>query len=295
MSYNKYYFIMQLFNLTSNEKSLKDYVIDILSAKWPLSVRKIYNDIKNKYGKHVTYQAVYKTVQQLCGQNVLIKQDRDYGISLDWIRQAHKILDDLQSAYVNKQPLPLAKGIIHANVDGDTTTLVFETVLDWNNYNFDLEKSESGPVCSECRHLWWPLFKVRETSDFAKYLGASNSRKYTICRGNTETDKWCAEMEQHMGFNTITGIDCSHNCDVCIVGDYVVEIYYPEDVLAVIEKTYNAAKGIHEIDLGKLYREFLEKKTQINVVIHKNTTIAERIREQILSHFKKKHHSASSK
>src|SRR4030043_224159 len=45
--------------------STKDYVITILGYDWPLSIKKIFNLIKKRYGHNVTYQAVFKAVNEL--------------------------------------------------------------------------------------------------------------------------------------------------------------------------------------------------------------------------------------
>ena len=58
-------------------KSVKDCIISILSAEWPLSAKKIYNRIKSG-GAEVSYQAVHKALKELSGKGILEKEDKGY-------------------------------------------------------------------------------------------------------------------------------------------------------------------------------------------------------------------------
>ena len=47
------------------ESTIKDIIIEILSAEFPSTARKIFNIVRKNYRKQVSYQAVYKALHEL--------------------------------------------------------------------------------------------------------------------------------------------------------------------------------------------------------------------------------------
>ena len=85
-----------------NKKSTKDLIIDILSYSWPLTTRKIYNLIKRK-GLSVTYQAVHKSIKELLDQGIVIKQNKEYQLNIEWIKKRHEFIEKLKYAYIDRK------------------------------------------------------------------------------------------------------------------------------------------------------------------------------------------------
>ena len=87
--------------LNSNSKSTKDMVISLLSQKWPLSAKEIYNSMRREFGAEFSYQAVHKILNELQQEKILEKNGMSYQISKNWIEQVKKFSSDLDEKYTN--------------------------------------------------------------------------------------------------------------------------------------------------------------------------------------------------
>jgi len=83
------------------KKPLKNMIIYTLVSEWPLTVRKIYNNVKNNNGIDVTYQAVFKTVKELVEKDVLVEKDKKYMINMGWINMVYDIADMVKKRYLS--------------------------------------------------------------------------------------------------------------------------------------------------------------------------------------------------
>lgn len=83
------------------KKPLKNMIIYILVSEWPLTIRRIYNKIKNSNGIDVTYQAVFKTVKELVEKDVLVENKKNYMINIGWINMVRDIADMMKKRYLS--------------------------------------------------------------------------------------------------------------------------------------------------------------------------------------------------
>lgn len=78
--------------LLGKKKTVKDYIISILSSEWPLSSRKIYNILTKRYNVAVSYQAVHKAIKELIDSGIVIRGWKDLQLNLDWIKEVKGLL-----------------------------------------------------------------------------------------------------------------------------------------------------------------------------------------------------------
>ncbi len=83
--------------LTGNKKTVKDAIISILASEWPLSAKKIYHRVRKM--KRVSYQAVHKALKELTDESILEKTNKNYRISLSWIKSMEDFLNKLEVSY----------------------------------------------------------------------------------------------------------------------------------------------------------------------------------------------------
>ena len=70
-----------------------------------------------------------------------------------------------------------------------------------------------------------------------------------------------------------------------VIGDYVAQPYFLGDYRKEWQKFWEVKK-VSDLDLDKWYHFIYDKKTQIRVVIMKNTEIADQIRDWTIKQFK---------
>ena len=86
--------------------------------------------------------------------------------------------------------------------------------------------------------------------------------------------------------NSRCGVEDSGVSDYVVFMDAVIQVFYPKDILDAINKVFDSAKGINDVNIKKLSELVFERKTTIPVIITRNHVLAEQLRNRVLSYFK---------
>ena len=89
--------------IKSKRMPLKSMIIYTLVSEWPLTVRKIYNKVKNSNGIDITYQAVFKSVNELVEKDVLVRNGKEYMINIGWINMVKDTADMVKKKYLKEE------------------------------------------------------------------------------------------------------------------------------------------------------------------------------------------------
>ena len=275
----------------SGKSTTKDYVISVLSYDWPLSIKKIYNSIKKKYGYSATYQAVYKTVNELLKDDVLKKSEEGYLLNLLWLKQIHDYTEITQTNYYTKSRINIIEGVKDSKIEGNLQVLTFETWFDVEKYLYYLQKNcilgagKKNVLCVHHNHEWRPLFYMRAEYNWMKKLIEKGHRVYFLCADSTASDNWAASFYKKMGVKMKTNAKCSETCELMVFGDMVVQIYIPPELQKNLDNAFKKSKSVSDVDVPWLISNVFEKKTDIKVVINKDAKIAEQIIGQTVARF----------
>lgn len=85
------------------EGKVKGAVVAILSCRWPLSLKSIYSAVTRQYALHVSYHAVHKALNQLAAKGVILKENNEYCLNLEWIEKIKCFTASLEKAYAKEQ------------------------------------------------------------------------------------------------------------------------------------------------------------------------------------------------
>jgi len=66
------------------KNSIRVFVVKELSNKWPQSAKSIHN--KAKRHNDVSYSAVYKALNELARDGIVVKRERKYMLSTTWLQ-----------------------------------------------------------------------------------------------------------------------------------------------------------------------------------------------------------------
>jgi hypoxanthine-guanine phosphoribosyltransferase len=94
----------------TKKRSVREAVISILSNEFPLSTKKIFNRVKKDHNLSVTYQAVFKSIQEMIVENVLEKIDKEYKLNITWIENLENEIKIIKHSYVK------GEGKSHSNL-----------------------------------------------------------------------------------------------------------------------------------------------------------------------------------
>lgn len=84
----------------TKKRSTREVIISILSREFPLSIKKIYNQVKKEYNLEVTYQAVFKVVKEMLNDGVVEGKGKEYQLNIKWIRELENELDVIKKSYI---------------------------------------------------------------------------------------------------------------------------------------------------------------------------------------------------
>jgi hypothetical protein len=274
---------------TKKDSTTKDKIISILGYEWPLSARRIYRLLKKKDNFLGTYQAVYKAIQEMCKNKILQKNKTEYQLNLDWIKKIH---DETEMIRVNYYAIQKAT-ILEGNDSSEIKILAFKNWFDVEKYLYYLQKKfilnankkEDLFFCHS--HEWRPLFYLRAEYNWLTKLQIEGHKTYTLCSGNTTIDKKMAEFYNSAGNKIKLGAKYAEEFETMIYGDNIINIYISLELRENLHKYFSSIKNISEIDYIYLIANIFEKETHIKVVINKDTNLANELKKQLLSKFRK--------
>ncbi|MCK4550497.1 MAG: hypothetical protein KAT91_00940 [Candidatus Aenigmarchaeota archaeon] len=271
---------------TQENMSTKDTIIYLLSIHWPLTARKIHNKMRKIYKTHITYQSVHKTLKSLEETGVLEKNNKEYQINIDWIRNIQQFATKLENTYVNKLQSFDWKLIeeskiksIHfdniANLDRFILLFFEKTLLD--------KKRKDITCCSYWTHAWWPIVLNENNYSLLKKI-INPSRFYMSFGAKSLAEIGCIKFFNKLGYPAKMGISMDVNYEFVVFDDIAIQIYFPLELNKKIEKIH-AAKTVPDMDLNALSNIIFKQKYDITVIILKNKGIAEQLKSKVLENF----------
>jgi len=259
--------------------SLKDLIISLLSDALPLTAKEIYSRVSKN--KSVSYQAVFKTLNQLYKEGVLDKKQSKYKINDEWINDLKKFTNRITQK---------------TNLKSQETSQVinFDTLFEYYIYLLDilssqslLENGDSDYLIGVMKHIW---YSPVEGKNFEKFKDmCSNHKTFVICNGNTPVDQWLKQYYLDAGSNEVL-LNAKYDLEeeLAITGKYIIRTFFDENTKNIINKVYSNAKDSSEI----ISRSFLDKlfnnKAQIKVTVTRDPELAQIYNEKLLKFFNKK-------
>lgn len=151
--------------LVRNPKEVRNFVINVLSREHPLSAKQIFYDCR-KEGASFTYQAVHKTLGQLCQENVLQKKGAKYSISGKWLKETKSFVEEVETAYSSGKR-PSLSGLKP-------------------NSSFSFESNEAW-----VSPFYWAL------DEMSKYMKARNTNKTSVIVMSGAWPVWVAGRKEY--------------------------------------------------------------------------------------------------
>jgi len=276
-------------NESLSENSLRNAVLTILTAKYPLSARELYETIKCDHVKLATYPAVYKTLKVMTRESKLIKQNRSFLINIEWVKDLRKFAEKVEEEYVQKMHLPNLDEI----KENDSHTLKFSTLTEADSFRkrFQMQyfgQAKQPSYCAFYNHLRSPVVYSERSFKGISAIQGTRMKCFLVVKGNTAIDKWCADFytSDKLMF-AVTGADTKMDVsETLILGDVIVQMYIDKRIEALIDDIYKKAKTIDSINVPEFYKKTYEKHGDVKFVIFRNTAVAEQLRQQALSFFR---------
>jgi len=260
--------------------STRDLLIKSLEEEWPLTIKQIYERVKKQAERSLSYQALHKSVLNLESEGILEKVSGKYKISKGYISRLEKECLSLKQAYSEQKPVPRE----------ESKQLLFDNMIDLGHFILfefiNYPKSKEFPVVCHWNKMYSLIgLSRRDVKELEK--SAKEKRILVLCRGTSLVDSLLSRAVKKMGIQAKLGVPVAFNCDLFVVGDHIMEIYFNPEHKKVWGKIWRAPVKVSDFDLGKTLNTMFSKNST-SVIIRKNPEVAKQIREQTLKEFRAK-------
>jgi hypothetical protein len=274
---------LSLLKLHPETASTKQKIISLLSDEWPLSAKRVHNNLKRAYGTELSYQGVHETLKEMEEQKVIEKKKNEYLLNIEWIQQSKKVLERVEKKYLQNQKI-----VIPENFSG-SIEIEFDSISDLCVSVAELLASKQLSGGRSCHDIygvleygWWPFkFRFEHFELLLRIVRANNPmRGGIIIRKKTPFGKWI--REQYVKIKAICaplGTKFDIGEDIFIVENCLLEIKVPQETKKIIEHYYNKWKNLNDT-----FKEFglkEEPKAHSVIRISKNPELANYLRKQL--------------
>ncbi|NIO19897.1 MAG: hypothetical protein GTN76_03945 [Candidatus Aenigmarchaeota archaeon] len=267
--------------MLGEKKNLREFVINFLIMEYPVSTRRIQNAAK-KNGLEVSYQAVHKMVKKLVEQEVLIKKGMKYQLNMEWVKKVRNFTERMENSLERGEP------VLRDVLKKETTNLVFNNPMEFADFiveMLEIGKSEtSRTIVAQWYHMNSPMFLSKKNFERLKKI-ASKDRFYFICNKKNFVDRWLAKSWEKINVKVKLGIPCATNCDIFVIDDFVIQVYWPKDLKKIWYPSAESLRKIMPTNILKIYQAISHGKFDVNVIVNKNFKVAEQIRKETLKYF----------
>ena len=272
-------------------RTVKDAIISILASEWPITARKIYHGVKNS-GINVSYQAVHKALGEFIADGVVRRTEGKYQLSQEWIERIKELGNRLDSSYKRREEASL-ENVLKTGYQCFTFESVFNVykfILDAIDFIQDYCQKPENPGIIHYSHMWWILVGSNEDHNRIQKISSWKNGIYLICKGKTNADRLLSKFYESIKGNTVRiklGINCANDYELFMVEDYLIQIYFPKEIKKIFDSAYINFKSGSTDTFRKIYDGIHFKKTEINLVIQRNSKLAQQIRSETLRYFEK--------
>jgi uncharacterized protein YfkK (UPF0435 family) len=277
--------------LEEDSKNVKDLVFTILTQEQPLSIIELTNKIKKQYNLNITYQAVRKAVDSLCNQGVLTKGKKKYSISKKWILSLKSFFDRLLTTYETKTPVKM----FHSELAKEDYALyTFNNLLDLDNFwagimehwADHLKPGDSSTYISYCPYSFWFLINLGQETGLFEHMIKKGVKPHVLFPYDAPLNRWGFKLYKDIGAKVKIAVnkEIDDQTALNILGDNVVQVKYPPNIIKKLRKIYGKYKSVSEIS-PKEITQIAHEPGEIKFIMFRNPALAKDLRETYLRYF----------
>ena len=268
------------------EKTVKDLIFSILIESEPKSFIQLQREIKKRYHLSFSFQAIRKAVNNLLERNILTKEKREYSLNKDWIVQTRNFFDKLYADHFK------IKRSVNIEVGKDVAVYTVNNLLEldrlWNDLitNWAREEKEDKRNVWKGRHCWWLIARLQEEDSMQDLLIKNSIKTYNLITTNSLLDRISKEyyFNKKRFCKINTKIKLKSDIHISAFGDNLLKFEIPTAISKKLEKIYEKTKKNQDLNLKEVL-EILKEKNNIEIVVIKDKSIADKMKEDIISYF----------
>jgi len=271
------------------KEGVKNLVFTILTREYPLKLIELTNFIRKRYGKAVTFQAVRKAVLELIEEQVLIRDNNEFSINKEWVKESKKIIDNLYQSIYEEKTLPKKVDSVSDEVAVFTFNSINEMMKFWQNLIDDwFRKFNDGDYninCWQGAHGWEGLLHADREKDTMEQLKHKNIKSYLVFTSKSSIDKLLLKFYKNIGIigvinNSSSQFDKSYY--VGTYGDLIIQTQYPKEFVIALDNFFKKNKKLEDVNLKEL-SDIVNSNIEIKLSVIKNLEMAKQINQSIIS------------
>lgn len=258
---------------------LKEIIIKELLNGGDLSAKEIYSRIKKVYSKDISYQGVHKVIKELLDESVLLKKDRFYFLSEEWINLVK-----------TQSNLAYQKTALANNTFNNFEEFEFFGIIELADFLINNFFNYPNPKNKPSVNLWFfPYSVIGVNRELTSKLVNSYSKTPTFCFVNelNNLDVSFSKALKKMGVKKVVQRNNSATdlLDLAVIGDFVAYIWYDSDFRNLWKRQNRSPKKLEEFDLINHLKNMQKIKARIKVFIINDNFVADNIRKEYLSNY----------
>ena len=226
------------------KRTLPELILIILSKQYPITIKGIHIQLKQRFLVKISFQAVRKALNIMTEQGKLELENKEYRLNKVWIKEEKKSCDEMIENYFTaenrERPPTLDKigkevQVFHLDNSLQTDKFFGELLLDM------ALNCDSSILSIQALHYWFFLGHFGTESEFLQEMMKRGTQLYYLAVGNTLLDKISKKYYQQHGINfEIDKIDeFDKYTEVAVMNDFIMEIKYPLELTDQFDKIFN--------------------------------------------------------
>ncbi|TSC58208.1 MAG: hypothetical protein Greene041619_768 [Candidatus Peregrinibacteria bacterium Greene0416_19] len=243
-------------------------VLTIVSVTPGITVAELHARMR-KAGHDVTLQHLYRIVNRLTDEQILVKTGTHVAVNLMWLSYlqffAERGKGNLQKLSVHERIFPMK--------EGQRRTFKVDTLADlqtlWNHLLVQLHGvAPQKHLLKYYSHAWWQLGKHALTAEFYRRITQEGVRCYWLFGNDTFLDQYAARMHREVMDTRLTSDPPfpREGYNLNVYGAYMFECLLPERLTRQLAFVFSSVSSIDQFDVS-VFDDIFTLRDQITLKV----------------------------
>lgn len=263
---------------------LTSTILRTVAERPGISVADLHDTVKKK--KSVTLQHLYRKVNQLIEEEIIIKRKGMLAVNLMWLSYLEFFASEAKVALEKEKALtifPLKQG---QRVTFSADTLNGVQTL-WHHLLVQLHRKQpQKKLYKYYSHSWWVWNKRTLDVAFYKKIMASGVRCLWLYGGNTSLDRAAVTMYPDL-LDSRIALDTpfpDEGYNLNVYGDYIFECLFPPHISRHLKLIFASVTSKKKEDLS-MFDDIFEMKGDCKITVWNNPPQAQKFQKTIERYF----------
>ncbi len=263
------------------EDRSKDVVVSLLLREPCMDLAAINQRLKETNKKY-SYHTTYKSIRKLMAEGVIEKNPQGYSISCEWAKQKLEFSENIKNFLS-------CNGLMEEKI----SMKELGNIMELNRFQRSIEsehlkvfsKDKKSTIIWAVYHCYNYLLQPAEELSYIQKLKESNVDFHVLCYGNTPLDLWTKKAFDKFGANMKINAKVGGLTGFNIYDDLVVQTFYGQEFLNVLQEVYKSTSTISDLDLGNLFEKLNKIDYKIHVATYKDPHIISSLKGRAMKFF----------